>query len=1310
MATIPRSPSRNSMHGRQISVSSSVSGTRANGSISNGNTNATAGSSSSSRPASGSHHRRRSSVSSRRESREMMGINIDDSSEDHHPPIGSNGVDQRQRALWALEGKKPSSPVFLGFQKVELPEWHTPSDERDGFNWSPTSTSSPSSSLSLGSSSSIKHHSLTSITPMNAGVGGNAFNFSLTNSLANKRDSFGKNLISASSSLKAELHTLLEEDEEEEEDEDDSKEADNTPSVGESKPESPVYVQEPESMEDATGDDKDDTPVQHYAPVSPVTTVPETSPQPAPRVITLSPSRSLPTMCSPSRSKPALRPLSLVAAHHQPIATPTISPSPRLKSLTLATILPLQNHNQQNTNTNSNVTTMPSITMNAGRRNSSSPLAMNGAVAPLTPSPSPNYNNTTTTERQLRRRSSIGYRRGSSSSSLSNPKTNDITTPSRRSSKRQSIPITPSLNPSSVTRSITPTTPSDSYSSSRASSEFFHTQAVSSLLGRIASLEEALQTAATTPAVSKHGSFPLTPQSSHESSPLADRMSPCNHEPVDELISCIADLKSERDELTNDISGWRTRCNDLERSCDVFGRRLAEERKELWLLQDRITVLEAEVQGERLLRTKLEADMTAEKTTTDVERQTKMALEKSINEERAEWVREEMSFEGQRLKWAKERRGWEMERELQAGERRLVEDMVARKDAMIKTLERKLQEAERMRTNYSDTSLTPKAKGPWNGATTSTATVSSKGFAFPPLSPFHTPNSDGQEIEHVPQSPSVAESPSQPSSPSAPFTPKQGPGSLNTGFKFGGGMPKSAFSPCTPEAVKTPMSSVQRPKVSSPTSDKGFALDAVVEEEEDVEEEEEDCLQNYEDEEDGDASFSCHGSDDLSSSDDQHTNGNATYTVPALDMTDVSPAAPTVPQQTHPNPAMTPIPQQQQQPVHSHRRSVSTIQKWRFPSTMSRRENNGLNAKPVDPFFACLESEEENAMRRIGVVGKQMKVKEHKKLPSGCPAFWLDCDDTETVLVSSALPLPSPATTEEEDNISEFTINTPAATTDSECDVQDLPPRKSDSSTPPMPFPIVARPVADSTSSTIQSPAPAVAPISWTAASRVSLARPPQAAPPNRSRVVPAPTFIPPQSNGVGSPVRSLVRSLPPTASPVMVVPPTVHVGGIGSPGTSPDSVTRVIPGSYNTAPPTINIASPTFPVAFIAPAVSFTSRFQTLSNMILWPTKVSPPAPSARCSILTLEDDSDSSTTVTQQHTPNASFASSSSSSPAKSMATGKSSSVKPKLVDPSVMRERLRAQLEKDGKLGIGLVSSVGLTETRPCGNCYATNVVEL
>lgn len=122
-----------------------------------------------------SHHKRRSSVSTRRESAEVMGINMPEDSFRE-----SNKTDMHLRALLALEGhtSNVSSPLTtsFGFSKVDLPDFGTDAERSDT-----AALSKPS--------------------------------FNANNSLAGKRDSFGKLLTPSSAGPKQELQTLLEEDE-----------------------------------------------------------------------------------------------------------------------------------------------------------------------------------------------------------------------------------------------------------------------------------------------------------------------------------------------------------------------------------------------------------------------------------------------------------------------------------------------------------------------------------------------------------------------------------------------------------------------------------------------------------------------------------------------------------------------------------------------------------------------------------------------------------------------------------------------------------------------------------------------------------------------------------------------------------------------------------------------------------------------------------------------------------------------------------------------------------------------------------------
>ncbi|KAH8996978.1 hypothetical protein EDB86DRAFT_3076906 [Lactarius hatsudake] len=131
-----------------------------------------------------SHHRRRSSVSTRRESAEVMGVTLPalsaSNSEDNVTLGDKDSI--RRRALWALEGK----PSPDGFSPVEIPELSSPEIERRISELS----SKPSFPPVMGSFTS--------------GLSG----------LTNIRDSFSSRV---TSSIKDQLHTLVEEEEEEEE-------------------------------------------------------------------------------------------------------------------------------------------------------------------------------------------------------------------------------------------------------------------------------------------------------------------------------------------------------------------------------------------------------------------------------------------------------------------------------------------------------------------------------------------------------------------------------------------------------------------------------------------------------------------------------------------------------------------------------------------------------------------------------------------------------------------------------------------------------------------------------------------------------------------------------------------------------------------------------------------------------------------------------------------------------------------------------------------------------------------------------------
>ncbi|KAG8987978.1 hypothetical protein FRB90_003044, partial [Tulasnella sp. 427] len=896
-----KSKRRSSSHSRQLSLSNSSS---------QSSPTSPARPTSTSRPVSG-HHRRQSSVSSRRESREIMGLaSPTDTSEE------SFSGDSRQHALWALEGKTSVvSGLTLGFSKVEIPDWQTPDGEKEEFTW-PSSTSS--------SNGSAAKRTLTpgSTTPLA---------YTPSSSLANKRDSFGKSLLSASSSLKEQLHTLMEEDEDAEEEEEPKTFTARASEVNQA-PASEIetaFVEEPEAITE-DGNDADiisnDRVLEEPAIIS--TPVVPNIPFDLDATPLASLSTSLPSDCSltetpasPStspRPRPPtlqLRPLSLVPSLPMTSQTSTaainnIPHSVRYKSLTLATTLPAA----PSTNTSRNTNDPPkrqSIMMTGTQ---SAPSSLQLATI--------NFN-------KQRRRGSIGYRRSGEDYNLS-------VTPSSSAAplRRQSLPMTPGLTPNTAVtcRSNSPTTPSDSISSSRASSEFFQNQAVSSLLCRIASLEEALalSTAATSPSSDAQMSFPslerlASLEEEDECGIPKAHMSRAGRQSTDDLIDIIAELKAERDELNGDIVGWRTRCADLTHSSEALQRRLADERRELLLLHQRLSSVTADLNESRSAKLKLEDELVMERASSATAISERQQLEEELNDERMERIALEMKSEKERLAWQKERNGWETEREGWFEERAELEETVKRCEDSIASLRAQLDDRTREIERLQGPSNTPAPppKQPWTGGK----------FAFPP-----------------PQGPPRSESPPEQPRPRT----STGFGGLNTGFKFGGGssIPSSSNSAPKPLPYSSATEGLIPPR----------GLVSVVE-------------------------------DDSSRSSAVNLN----------------------------SPPSSPVSAPAVAPAHQHRRSVSRVANWRFPSPRVLEQRRNATANTVkekkDRFFACLEDEEDNQGQTapMRLIGKPMKPKEHKKLPSGCPAFWLDCDEDEPA-VKRVAPLPSPATTEEEDD------------------------------------------------------------------------------------------------------------------------------------------------------------------------------------------------------------------------------------------------------------------------------------------------------
>ncbi|KAG8936022.1 hypothetical protein FRC02_004934 [Tulasnella sp. 418] len=1156
-----------------------------------------------------SHHRRRSSVSTRRESCEMMGVAPDSPVKESH----SMG-DQRQRALWALEGKQSrsisstSAPVF-GFQKVNIPDWTTPEKEQTSFDWS-SSSSSTSSSSSSGSSA----HAL----PTFLGV---------TSSLAGKRDSFGKNLIiTPSASLKAELSTLMEEDEEEETDDAVAFFSSDHPTDAVF---APVASWEGRPLNNRRNSNHEVQLVQinndvHDAEESSIPILPPSTPKVIPPSPLSTSNNATPTSATKPRPPSlSLRPLSLVSAlpstSSPPLPTPSssnsISPSPRISGLKFlalsssSSIPPVASSPHATSSSSSTPASQRQSLVNGLITPSPSPSA-SSASSPFTATPSP-------LTAQQRRRSRINYR---SSINL------DENSPAGSTSSipnRHSLPVSPSQGQ----RSVSPESISSSVSSM---TDFFQNQAVASLLSRIVSLEEALHGSDRN---ARPSSLPLTPDTASSStSPQANTCQPkqsfstfgassssTESSPPNQILEELENLKAERDELNSDITGWRTRCNDLQHSSDLMKRRLAESTNEIWGLKSKCNILTiqataaqemaattsnkiVELQGNlSSLEEKNASLLTENERLTKVNKSLKSqvdqlngrveSLEKEVNSERATGAAQKLSQESMRLAHLKERNRFEGERVGWDAERREMEQEISR-------LAQQLAEANKKLAVYATGTATPDLMRTPKAKDNHSSSVPGKGLPFkfpassstPPTSPprnFSPPSMSRFGGRSSLDSNSSTDVDSLFSN-AAPL----GFGGMNGGFKFGGGASSVSSTSSSgslhhhaygslgvvaeededeePSHLEKVIEEDEESDVPASSRSSGSPAPSTNVEEDD--EEEEDALAGYEDE---DSSFEGPEGDE----DDDEDMADMMNAAPRKTLT-LSAVSPTFANNNDPfivTPP-TPAPEPQSTPrKHAHRRSVSMVHGWKFPkmtpSQSSRRVSQqsitsmNFATRPakkqidIDPFFACLE-DPANLRDDYEIRLLTRDKSKHKKLPSGCPAFWLDLNEDEDREFSFGLgrsrqheldQLEKAASPKDMESASETEVEDEDMASSS-TEVESLKPVTPLSVTPTPSSPVL---------STKPQPEPLIKP-------RTPSPRP-------TSVIVPRPTFIP-APGPMSAPIQSRVINVPPSAAPTMSIPPRVN-----SPPAQPQSS-----GS------------------------SLTSRltFHTLSSLISWTSK--PPKASA--------------------------------------------------------------------------------------------------
>lgn len=144
-----------------------------------------------------------------------------------------------------------------------------------------------------------------------------------------------------------------------------------------------------------------------------------------------------------------------------------------------------------------------------------------------------------------------------------------------------------------------------------ASEQHFLFKSHNALLARITDLERALS-------MRRRDSSGFSNVGSSRPASMASDFSPseAGSEPSDEMLRLVADLKAERDELKQDVDGWRTRVGDMEKQLGIFTKRVETERRDAWVARSMVGLLEIEKSTlERKLDSveKMMADMEDEK-------------------------------------------------------------------------------------------------------------------------------------------------------------------------------------------------------------------------------------------------------------------------------------------------------------------------------------------------------------------------------------------------------------------------------------------------------------------------------------------------------------------------------------------------------------------------------------------------------------------------------------------------------------------------------------------------------------------------
>ncbi|KAJ7063563.1 hypothetical protein C8F01DRAFT_1133511 [Mycena amicta] len=216
---------------------------------------------------------------------------------------------------------------------------------------------------------------------------------------------------------------------------------------------------------------------------------------------------------------------------------------------------------------------------------------LNLKLSPDAPSPSSAESEEIAARPKPLRKSSISYKISSNAAGLPTPETTP-TCSERRFSSYSHASISSTGSTSSSNRLDDDLISAGSRPLS-ASEQHFLFKSHNALLARITDLERALSFRNSN--VRERGSRPSSFASALS---VASRSSsPEREEPIDEMVSLVADLKAERDELKRDVDGWRTRVADLEKQLTVFTNRVEVERREAWVARTQVGLLEVERTG-----------------------------------------------------------------------------------------------------------------------------------------------------------------------------------------------------------------------------------------------------------------------------------------------------------------------------------------------------------------------------------------------------------------------------------------------------------------------------------------------------------------------------------------------------------------------------------------------------------------------------------------------------------------------------------------------------------------------------------------